>query len=176
MWDRQHGPAIDDQYLNNRRGMAAGASQLRYRYTYHWLEPQSPVENQVARVWFCMQGFIAQGEGVMLDVEEAGTNAAMALQFCAQMEALIHRPVAVYSGSAAVLSNGWLFEGTRPLIFPHYTPDIEESRKLAARRGAPYLDIVQWSSTGAKVGIPANVDLDQVEAGALDRLEASCGW
>ena len=174
VWDRDHGPDVDDTYLANRRGMAAGADQLRYRLSYHYLEPDRPVGEQVAQVWYSMQGFIAQGEGVMLDVEKIGTNAAMALDWCAQMEQIIKRPVAVYSGSADVVGNGWLFDGSRPLIFPHYTTDMDETRRLAATRGAKYLDAIQWSSKAVVVGVPTLVDVDQVEV--LERFDKVCGW
>lgn len=165
------GVSSRDSFFSSHR-LGATQAGIRQKLYYHWLSANVAAESQAA--WFIsVVGKLAPGEGVMLDAEEAGITADLALRFCRIVESYYGRPVAVYTGVYVAGGNIWkspqLFDGTRPRILAAYTS--EAKAKLAA---APYgWDAWQYTGSGTFPGITGAVDLDQIDNPAI--FDKVCG-
>jgi len=168
---------LDPYFKANR----AAISNRKYRLLYHFLDPVGPIarltswgrqrDGRLQAAWFLNNvGPLADGEGVMLDVEGANVYPDQAQAFCETVEAFYKRPVAVYTGryvaGGAIWNSTSLFNGQRARVLAAYlTEDVARARALPYR-----WDAWQWSSTGAEPGVLTRVDLDQVDnPAAFDR-------
>lgn len=175
------GSTIVDPYFVRNRAEAA-RHPFRWRIAYHWITPGSAVPRQVEHFLMTLGGALLPGEGVMLDVEEAGVTEAMVVEWCERVEGLTGRPVAVYSGAFFAGGSVWqsarVYDGRRPRVLPAYI-----SRARAVAVAAPYgWDAWQWG--GSKdangtltecPGVPGPVDCDEIADGSWKRWDAVCG-
>jgi GH25 family lysozyme M1 (1,4-beta-N-acetylmuramidase) len=162
---------VDPTFATNRAGMAAAG--LQRRFLYHWLSPKDSAAAQ-ADHYLRTVSKLAKGEGVLLDVEEAGVTAELAAEWCEYVEARTGRPVTIYTGVYTARSSIWpnqrLFNGTRGRWLAAYTYE-DRARKLAAPYG---WDAWQWTSSGNIPGVAdQTIDLNQIDRTEL--LDASCG-
>jgi hypothetical protein len=151
----------DSQFAANR----TGASWARWRLLYDYADPGGDATNYLRAVVA-----FAPGEGAMLDAEAPGLTEADCLRWLDQVEAVTHRPAAVYTGKYTAGGTIWnsprIFNGTRPRILAAYV-----SEPVARALAAPYgWDAWQWTDKGSLLGVRTLVDLDQVDdPAAFDR-------
>lgn len=172
-WKVTEGLASVDPYKDNNRVQSALAG-FRWRMGYHWL---TPVDDAVAQANWFLAHFTspANGEGVLLDAEQAGITAVQVLAFCQRVEAVLGRPVGVYTGIGVAGGTIWksntIFNGKRPRFLADYNPQAQV--RVSA---APY-GFDGWQGDGGATGhIPGVVggcDLDYIEHPSM--FDRACG-
>lgn len=164
---------VDPMFAINRRGAAAAG--FPFRLLYGWLNP-APITSRPfaglrvrharaqAAHYVATVGKLAPGEGAMLDAEQAGITADMVLAWCLEVERLLGRPVAVYTGayvdSGRIWKSAAIFNGRRPRILAAYTTEAN-----ARRIAAPHAwDAWQFIGGQGRVdGVIGPCDLDQID-------------
>jgi lysozyme len=166
VWDRDTG-APDETWPANRAGMAFA----RHRLGYFWLLPGQGALG--AQQFLETVGTLAAGEGAMLDAEQDGITEQDCLDWLAPVEAATGRPAAVYTGGYVAGGTIWtssrIYDGTRPRIFAAY---CDEGEARGHAQGIAW-DVWQYSNEGSMFGVPALVDLDQVDNPAA--FDSCCG-
>ena len=149
--------------------VGAAACKIPVRLAYHFLDMTATPEAQAAHC-VATVGTLGVGEGIMLDMECQGTNAALAVRFCEAVEKATGRPVAVYSGAffADVWHSTAVFNGHRPRILAN-----ANSETRAMQQAAPYKPDVWQYGSGPVAGIAATTDWDHVYN--LHAFDACCG-
>jgi len=170
-WKVTQGIRTVDATAARNRADAATAG-FRYRFGYHWLSPNIDAVAQAR--WFLanFQG-IADGEGVIVDAEEAGITPNQVLAFCQTIEGTTGRPCAVYTGihvaGGAIWNDSRIFNGERIRWIAAY---VSEARVRAACQ--PYgFDIWQWSSSGVVPGVAGRCDVNLLEHPIMADLACS---
>jgi lysozyme len=164
---------VDPDFAPNRQG----ARPIKYRLFYHWLSPNSPVKDQAFHFLRTI-GPLMQGEGTMVDVEEAGDTAASADEFADRVEQVTQRPVTGYTGAFFAGGTVWHSPtfykggncGDRARIIAAYT-DEAHMRQYAAPE-VP--DMWQYTGTGSLPGIVGAVDLSVVYNTKV--FDVACGY
>lgn len=158
----------------SRKGMhAAGFSHVGL---YHWLSPSTDPKAQAA--WFLSNlGELADGEFVLLDAEEIGVSADLALTWCEAVEARTKRPVAVYTGAFVAGGTIWRSTrvrtssyGARPMALAAYTSE-STARALPGVAAFPWSSW-QFSSSGPVPGVVGRCDMNRVDDRAAYDLAA----
>ena len=170
-WKVTQGQRTLDPTAARNRSDAAAAG-FRWRFGYHWLTPD--VDGVTQARWFLknFQG-IGEGEGVIVDAEQAGITANQVLAFCQTIEGTTGRPVAVYTGIHVAAGSIWrdarIFNGERIRWLAAY---VAETRARAA--AAPWgFDIWQYSSSGSVPGVSTRCDVNLVEHPIMADLACS---
>lgn len=143
--------------------------RFRQFFAYHWLSSITDPEAQAAHTLRAV-GPLDDGEGFMLDAEEAGITVEWCLGWLEAVERRTHRPASVYSGlyvaggsiwrSAAIRESRY---GPRPMHLAAYI----DPAKLWARMqslGVAHLPVHLWqySSNGPVPGISGRADMNTV--------------
>jgi GH25 family lysozyme M1 (1,4-beta-N-acetylmuramidase) len=157
---------VDPTFHEHRVQMSA--RQFKIRLFYHWLDPNSSPTAQ-AMHFLMVVGKLAAGEGVMLDVEQAGVTAAMVTEWCAMVEKATGRPVVIYTGAFVAGGSIWQSTDVRTSIFGtpramHLAAYTSEARALALRGVAAYpWSGWQYSSNGPVAGIAGRCDMNRID-------------
>jgi hypothetical protein len=140
--------------------MSAG---IRLRGVYHWLS--STTDPAAQAVWF-LACYGAGDEFVMCDAEESGVTVGKVVAWCEAVEAVTHRPCAVYTGNYVDSGRIWRdlkvrhsYFGDRPMILAAY---VTETRARTLTAGFPWHGW-QYTSSGTVPGIIGRVDCNQID-------------
>lgn len=152
---------LDPTAATNRTGAAAAG--FRWRFGYHWLSANTDAVAQAD--WFLSQFWpMADGEGVILDCEEAGITVGQVVAWCERVEAVTGRPVAIYTGvhvaGGAIWNSAAIFgSGKRIRWVAAY---VSETKVRQACE--PYgFDCWQWSSSATVPGVSGRCDVNLIE-------------
>ena len=163
--------SLDVTAATNRAG--AKAAGFRWRFGYHWLSPATDALKQAD--WF-LANFAPcdNGEGVILDCEEAGITAQQVVVWCERVESVIGRPVAIYTGVHVAGGSIWnskaIFgSGQRIRWVAAYVSETR-ARKACEPFG---FDVWQWSSSGTVSGVAGRCDVNMIENPIMCNLATS---
>jgi GH25 family lysozyme M1 (1,4-beta-N-acetylmuramidase) len=139
---------VDPTFLAHRD--ASRAHAFTHRIFYHWLDPNADPVAQAVH-FLSVVGRLEPGEGVMLDVEQAGVTAAQVLAWCQFVESVTKRPVIVYTG--AYVAGGTVWQSTtirfspygpRPMHLAAYTTETR-------MRSLPGVKAYPWSGLAVQL-------------------------
>ncbi|CAB4197594.1 Acm Lyzozyme M1 (1,4-beta-N-acetylmuramidase) [uncultured Caudovirales phage] len=152
---------LDPAAGTNRKNTATAG--IYYRFGYHWLSASTNALSQAK--WF-LQNFapLQPGEGVILDCEEAGITVPQITTWCAHVEAVTGRPVAIYTGvhvaGGAIWNSQLIFgSGQRMRWLAAYVSEAK-ARKACEPYG---FDVWQWSSSGSVPGVAGRCDVNMID-------------
>lgn len=158
------------QYVDptfNAHWAQMAAQGFTHRGLYHWLSHTTDPAAQAAHFLTCV-GTLHVGEFCMLDAEEAGITAAQVLAWLRAVEAVTHRPCAVYTG--AYVAGGTIWQtaeirnsvyGPRPMHLAAYTTEAK-AKALPGVAANPW-SAWQWSSNGPVPGVVGRCDMNRVD-------------
>ena len=149
--------------INRTKTKAAG---FEFRMPYHFLSSNIIIKDQVDH-FVRTVGYLNPGEGVMLDAErdnltQIEVTLEQCIEWCERVEAIFHRPVAVYTGAFVDSGRIWrsdvLYNGHRPRVLAAYTSE-ERMKKIVGFR---LPDMWQYSSDGPVPGVIGRCDMNHV--------------
>jgi GH25 family lysozyme M1 (1,4-beta-N-acetylmuramidase) len=145
-----------------------------HRTAYHWLSSTTDPEQQAHHFIRVVdsQGGLGEGDGMMLDIEEAGVSVAYAAGFKNVVEPYYRRPLQNYSGLYVTGSTIWRSDELRQSKYGPYSPmhvaayvtEVNLRARLNAIGGADYpWHAWQFSSNGPVPGITGRADMNRVD-------------
>lgn len=151
-----------------------------HRLFYHWLSSTTSPEGQ-ADHFVRTVGATIEGDGFMVDAEEAGVTVDKVLRFARRVEAhpWWQRPGTIYTG--AYVAGGTIWQSTtvrhsvygpRPMHLAAYTSEAR-ARSLPGVHAYPW-QAWQYSSNGPVPGVVGRCDMNRVDdRGSYD---LACGY
>lgn len=166
---------VDPTFTAHRAEMTAQG--FTHRGLYGWIEPMGSSTAQ-AQHFLSTVGTLSSGEFAMCDAEQGGITAAMVLEWVRTVEAVTHRPVAVYTG--AFVAGGTIWQSTeirhsnfgpRPMHLAAYTTEAK-AKALPGVKAYPW-SAWQYSSDGPVPGVVGRCDMNRVDDVAV--YDVACG-